>query len=173
MSSRRDRQSRAVSENMVKRGVVTRTYFDGAAQSVQATMLDDEDADVMPVYGPQGVAFRIPVDAEVLVAHPMGDADLPSCIGTDQRGKRPTEKPGGGDVPEGAGGLHFLGAWRVYVSDDGKVFLGGATDESEPALLGATAVTIFNAHVHPSPFGPTGVSTSTLDSAKSARVFVI
>lgn len=159
--------------NLIKGGDVKRSYFDGAVHKVQATMLDPDDVDTMPVYGDQGVAFRIPVDAEVLVAHAMADAGLGTVIGTSQRGKRPTEKPGGGEVPEGAGGLHFLGAWRVYIDDAGRVFLGGATGTTEPALLGGTAVTIFNAHVHPSPFGPTGVSTMTLDSAKSTTTFLV
>jgi hypothetical protein len=110
--------------NLIKGGDVKRSYFDGAVHKVQATMLDPDDVDTMPVYGDQGVAFRIPVDAEVLVAHAMADAGLGTVIGTSQRGKRPTEKPGGGEVPEGAGGLHVLGSWRVYCDDAGNIYVG-------------------------------------------------
>jgi hypothetical protein len=167
------RQLGASIAHAIKRGIVELSRFDGDTQVIQATMLDDDDVDDMPVYGPQGVAFRIPEQSEVLVVHAMGDASIPSCIGTDQRGARPTEKPGGGTVPEGSGGLHFLGAWRVYLSDDGKVFLAGAADETEPALLGATAVTLYAAHVHPTPFGPTGVPTVSLSTAESTKVFLV
>lgn len=116
--------------NLIKGGDVKRSYFDGAVHKVQATMLDPDDVDTMPVYGDQGVAFRIPVDAEVLVAHAMADAGLGTVIGTSQRGKRPTIVPGtteggdGSEVPEGAGGLHVLGSWRVYCDDAGNVYIG-------------------------------------------------
>lgn len=160
--------------NLIKGGDVKRSYFDasGAVHKVQATMLDPDDVDTMPVYGDQGVAFRLPVDAEVLVAHAMADAGLGTVIGTSQRGKRPTEKPGGGEVPEGAGGLHYLGAWRVYLDDAGRVFLAGAEDTSEPAILGETFVSLYDAHVHPSPFGPTGTPTVSAATAKSTKVYL-
>ena len=172
--SRRSNSADSLVGNMIKRGIVARTYFSQVVQKIQATMLDDDDVDEMPVYGPQGVSFRIPVDAEVLVANAMGDADLPCCIGTDQRGNRPNkDHTGTAEVPEGAGGLHYLGAWRVYVSDDGKVFLAGAADETEPALLGGTFVTLYDAHTHGSPFGPTTGPLVSAETAKSAKVFLV
>lgn len=155
--------------HVVKRGIVARSYFSDAVQKVQASMLDDDDVDDMPVYGPQGVSFRTPVDAEVMVIHPMGDPDQPSCIGTDQRGARPTEKPGGGEVPEGAGGLHFLGSWRVYLSDDGVVYLGGAESSDEFVALATKVLnelndirTKFDAHIH--------VTTATVGATATAGV---
>lgn len=155
--------------NLIKRGGVARSYFADAVQKVQATMLDDDDVDTMPVYGPQGVAFRIPVDAEVLVVHPMADADQPSVIGTDQRGKRPTAKPGGGEVPEGAGGLHFLGTWGVYLGDDGKTYLGGAEPADDFVALAQKVLTElndirqkFDAHIH--------VTTATVGATPTAGV---
>lgn len=171
--SRSLRQLGAFISHAIKQGIIERSGFNGSTQIVQATMLDDDDVDDMPVYGPQGVAFRLPLEAEVMVVHAMGDAAIPACIGTNQRDARPTEKPGGGEVPEGAGGLHFLGAWRVYLDDAGRVYLAGATDTAEPALLGGTATTLYDAHVHPSPFGPTGAPTVSIATAKSTKVFLV
>lgn len=156
----------------IKMGVVVRAYFDRSTQVAQVEMLDEDDVDEMPVYGPPGVAFRYPEGAEVIVVHPMADASLPSIVGMNQRDARPTEKPGGGEVPHGAGGLHFLGEWRVYVDDQGRTFLGGAADTSEPALLGQTFLTLYNAHTHGSPFGPTTAPLVSGDTAKSTKVFL-
>lgn len=157
---------------VVKGGIVERARFSGEVNEAQVSMLSEDDVDDAPIYGDMGVAFRLKEGLETLVVNVMGDGDKPTVIGTSQRGYRPTEKPGGGEVPEGCGGLHYLGAWRVYIDDAGAVYLAGATDTSEPALLGATAVTLYNAHVHGSPFGPTAAPTTTLDSAKSTKLFI-
>ncbi len=158
--------------NLIKGGDVKRSYFDGAVHKVQATMLDPDDVDTMPVYGDQGVAFRMPVDAEVLVAHAMADAGLGTVIGTSQRGKRPTEKPGGGEAPEGAGGLHFLGTWAVYIGDDGKTYLGGATSADEFVALATKVLnelndirTKFDAHIH--------VTTATVGASATVGVLSV
>lgn len=122
--SRALRQLGATLSHVIKMGIVELSRFGGTTDEIQATMLDDDDVDDMPVYGPQGVAFRMPEGAEVMVVHAMGDAAIPACIGTNQRAARPTEKPGGGEVPEGAGGLHVLGSWRVYCDDAGYIYVG-------------------------------------------------
>ena len=154
--------------NAIKTGIVERSRFGETTNVVQVTMLSDDDADDMAFYGDMGVAFRLNEGAEVVALELLGgDA---AVVGTNQRGNRPTEKPGGGEVPEGCGGLHYLGEWRFYVDDAGSVFIAGATDNSEPALLGDATVTLYDAHVHSSPFGPTGAPTVSLASAKSTKV---
>lgn len=154
--------------NLFKLGSVARSRFAEATQIVQATMLTPDDVDDMSWFGDMGVAFRLNEGAEIVTAQLLGGNT--AALGTNQRGNRPTEKPGGGEVPEGCGGLHYLGAWRLYIDDAGSVYVAGATDNSEPALLGGTAVTLYDAHVHPSPFGPTGAPTVSLASAKSTKV---
>lgn len=155
--------------NLIKGGIVERARFGEATQVTQVSMLSDDDIDDMSVYGDMGVAFRLNEGAEVVALEMLGGNS--AMIGTNQRDVRPTETPGGGEVPEGAGGLHYLGAWRVYLDDAGRVFLGGATDTSEPVLLGDTAVTLYDAHVHPTPFGPSGAPTVSLATAKSTKLF--
>lgn len=158
----------------IKAAIVERSYFDKASNTIQATGIDDDDiADDALVYEPVGVAFRAPVETRALLVHEMADETKPSVAGFDMRGSRPTTDPAGGDVPEGCGGLHYLGAWRVYVDDAGRTYLGGAADTSEPALLGGTFVTLYDAHVHSSPFGPTGAPAVSAASAKSTKIFLV
>lgn len=122
--SRGIQQLGAMLSDALKRAVVERSLFAGAVAMIQTTGVDDDDVDDSPAYGPQGVAFRTPAGAEVLVAQCGADGANTCVIGTDQRGARPTEKPGGGEVPEGAGGLHVLGSWRVYCDDAGNIYVG-------------------------------------------------
>lgn len=121
--SRLTRQMDSTMTGIVMEGVVERCAFSADAKAVQVTCVDDGDAAEMPIVAPQGVAFRIPEGRKVVVVNAMADGGLPSCIGTEGR-DRPTEKPGGGAVPEGAGGLHFLSKWRVYCDDEENVYIG-------------------------------------------------
>lgn len=108
--------------NLLKLGSVARSRFAEATQIVQATMLTPDDVDDMSWFGDMGVAFRLNEGAEIVTAQLLGGNT--AAIGTNQRGNRPTEKPGGGEVPEGCGGLHMLGSWRVYVDNSGNVYVG-------------------------------------------------
>lgn len=152
--SRLTRQMDSTMTGIVMEGVVERCAFGADAKAVQVTCVDDGDAAEMPIVAPQGVAFRIPEGRKVVVVNAMADGGLPSCIGTEGR-DRPTEKPGGGAVPEGAGGLHYLGTWGVYLGDDGKTYLGGATSSDEYVALATKVLselndirTKFDAHIH-------------------------
>lgn len=153
--SRGLRQLGAMLSEVLKLATVTRSVFSGAVDKVQSEGLDEDDIDDSPVYGPQGVAFRTPEGAEVLIAQSSSDPTLTCALGTDQRGQRPTEKPGGGEVPEGCGGLHYLGTWGVYLGDDGKTYLGGAEPGDDFVAMAAAVLSElndirakFDAHIH-------------------------
>lgn len=76
----------------------------------------------------QGVHFAAPADADALILCPGGDRSAAVAIGV--QGAHPS-----GALPSGTGGLHYLGEWRVFVSDDGTVRLGAR----EPSDFAARA----------------------------------
>ena len=101
------------------RGVVTRAVVDlrDSAGRYQVLWGGDRASAGVEHLETQGVHFAAPGDADALLIAPAGDKSAAVLIG--MQGAVP-----GDSLPAGAGGLHYLGEWRVFVSDDGTVHLG-------------------------------------------------
>ena len=78
---------------------------------------------VAEVLQPQGLYFRTPVDAEGVALAPMGSSSGMVVVCAQDR----DTWPAGGGIEDGTGGLHYLGAWRVFLDEDGDLHLGTKT----------------------------------------------
>jgi phage gp45-like len=85
---------------------------------VEDVIADDPD-DELEMLEPVGVHFLPSLDEDVLVVEVNGSADNRVVLCASQRGHRPQDL-----TAAGTGGLHYLGAWKVFLDDDGTVHLG-------------------------------------------------
>jgi phage gp45-like len=76
---------------------------------------------------PQGVHFSVPSEADAILVSPGGDRSAGVIVAAS--GATPADS-----LPPGTGGLHYLGEWRVFVSDDGSVHLGAREPSDFVAL---------------------------------------
>jgi len=113
--------------NLCVRAVVTRS-----GTQYQAQWLGDRVTSLLENFQPQGVHFRVPVGAEHLLLAPCGEASAAVMLGAHLRSAMPTET-----IPEGTGGLHYLGTFGVYIDQFGTVHLvGGVAALDYVALAG-------------------------------------
>lgn len=103
---------------MVKRGVIRRVTDGTKVQSVQLSTLDDETPDDVEHLQPFGVSFVPPAGSEVVALAVGGYSDHMVALGASSRAHRPT---GAG---EGEGGLYTMTGWKVFLDDEGNVFIG-------------------------------------------------
>ncbi len=88
--------------------------------TVQIEDLEPDDPDdELEVLEPIGVHFLPSLDEDMAVFEVNGSADNRFVALASQRGHRPQDL-----TAAGSGGLHFLGAWRVFLDDDGTLHLG-------------------------------------------------
>jgi hypothetical protein len=73
-------------------------------------------------FQPQGLHFNLPADAVGVLLAPSGDPSASVLVSAS--GPLPTVGGGEGTAVAGEGGLHYLGAWRVYLDSGGRVHLG-------------------------------------------------
>jgi hypothetical protein len=139
------------------RGLIVDTVIesrDALTDRVKATWAGRRiTPNVEPLF-PQGVWFGVPGDARGVLFSPLGDPSRAKALvqGTGPSNVTP--------AVDGEGGLHYLGAWRVWVAD-GVVILGGGPDDASELLVRADRLqteldaikTYLDAHVH------TGVTT--------------
>lgn len=104
---------------MVKRGVVRRVTDGARQQLLQLSLGVDEVADEVEHLQPFGLSFVPPAGAEVAALAVGGNADYILALGATSRAHRPT------GANEGEGGLHTLDGWKVFLDDEGNVFIGG------------------------------------------------
>ncbi len=91
-----------------------------SALTVQIEDLEPDDPDdELEVFEPIGVHFLPTLDEEMLVMEVCGSSDNRVVLGASQRGHRPQDL-----TSAGTGGLHYIGAWKVFLDDDGTVHLG-------------------------------------------------
>lgn len=133
---------------MVKRGVVRRVTDGARQQLLQLSLGVDEVADEVEHLQPFGLSFVPPAGAEVAALAVGGNADYILALGATSRAHRPT------GANEGEGGLHTLDGWKVFLDDEGNVFIGGdaagatvkvATDAQVEARLSEMAAAIVTA----------------------------
>lgn len=99
---------------------------------------------------PQGVHFGVPVGAQGIVVAPGGVSSEAVALG--MTGAQPA-----GELAPGEGGLHYLGTFKVFLSDDGKVSLGEQMPGDWVALASLVDARIsalqqkIDTHTHPIP----------------------
>lgn len=115
---------------MIIRGIVKLARMTTGAQTIQALdgrgLPTDDDVEL---YEQPGVSFRLADGDEVLVLELGGDPSNLTAIGTSGRGKRPTT-----NIEAGEGGLYFAGTFKVFLKQDGKVYLGSKDATKAPAM---------------------------------------
>jgi len=99
------------------------------AISVQVEVDDDYVDDGIPLLQTQGVRFRPPADAEVVMLCINGDPARPVAIMAVHRDTCPTD-----DIEEGEGGLYYGGGWLAFVAEDGTVSLGAKAATAKAAV---------------------------------------
>lgn len=104
---------------MVKRGVIRRVTDSARQQLLQLSLLEDEVADEVEHLQPFGLSFVPPAGSEVAALAVGGNQDYLLALGATSRAHRPT------GAEEGEGGLYTLDGWKVFLDDEGNVFIGG------------------------------------------------
>lgn len=117
---------------------------------------------------PQGVHFRLPADALGLLLSP--GADKSASVLVAAQGRVPTDA-----TEPGEGGLHYLGAFKLFLAADGTIAIGafspsmwGAIGDLVDARL-AAIVGAHNTHTHPAPGGATSAPTTPMASQASVK----
>ncbi len=133
MSDSRDlfRFLRVKIQNLVQRGVVTIS-----GERYQGTHLGGRVADDLEHFAPQGLHFRAPVGSEYLQLHPVAETANAVMVCAHDRSGLPSDT-----MAVGEGGLHYRGTFKVFVSADGKVHLGGGIAASDFVALAAKVKT--------------------------------
>lgn len=115
---------------MIIRAIVKLARVTTGAQTIQALdgrgLPTDDDVEL---YEQPGVSFRLADGDEVLLFELGGDPSNLTAIGTSGRGKRPTVA-----IEAGEGGLYYAGTYKVFLKNDGKVYLGSKTATKAPAM---------------------------------------
>lgn len=144
---------------MIMRGIVTLVDDGKKCQALQLEVLDEDDVvEDVENFQPFGVSFVPPNQAEAIVCAVTGDQSHLIVLGIQDRRWRPK------NVKAHEGGLYVKGVYRVFLDENGVVYLGGP-DATEPAVLGQALKTWLDAHTHATPFGPTGGPISPLPSS--------
>jgi hypothetical protein len=139
------------------RSMIVRVKVNRSGQKPQLAWLGVRLSPETEIMRPQGVYFLEPADAQGVMVCPGGDPSVGVGVGV------------GGDLPSdpaaaGEGGLHYLGAWKVYLNTAGEVHLGQQIAPDFVALASLVTAqlnairTQYNAHTHLSaaPASPTG-----------------
>ncbi len=131
------RRLRVKIQNLVQRGVVT---VSANGNRYQGRHMGGRVADELENFQPQGLHFRVPLRAEYIQVHPAAEPANAVMLGAHVRGTLPTDA-----IPEGTGGLHYLGEFAVYIDEDQIVHLGGGIAAADfVALAGSLKTAIDN-----------------------------
>lgn len=110
---------------LISRVVVDRSSDKGVVPPVQIRRYGSR-ASVVEAFQPQGLYFRAPIGAEGIMFTPGGvtsNAVLLSAVDRENW-------PAGGEIADATGGLHYAGAWKVFLDADGLVHLGAQTGDA-------------------------------------------
>lgn len=115
-------------QNLIVRARIDRTEDRTRRGPYQVEHFAGRSIPDVEVMQPQGLHFHVPADADGLLVCPAGESSnavaiLPSGA-----------TPGGEGVKPGEGGLHYLGAFKVFLNEDGNVVLGGQVPNDAAAL---------------------------------------
>ena len=167
-------------KTLIQRVIVDRSADGGQVPDVQIKRFQDR-AEIVEEFKPQGLYFRTPPDAEGIMVSPGGSSSNAVLLSAQDRERWPA----GGDIEDGEGGLHYLGAFKVFLDKDGIVYLGAPKGDSdlteasrddrvqdELKALRDTVndlITAYNAHIHVTTAtvgtGPVGVISATTSTA--------
>lgn len=156
--------------NMVKRAIVERVDDGQGVALAQVSLLEDEVQDRVEHMQPYGLSFVPPAGSEGLAFAVQGAGSHRVLLCPSKRGDRPT------GAKAGEGGLYSLGEWRVFVDEDGNLYLNTAKGDADDALAiaGTTderldaleqklndLITKYNTHTHVAPMGATTPPSAT------------
>lgn len=147
-------------QNIVRRAFVDRTGIKPSLVHVGDSITPDVEN-----MQPQGLHFIAPRNAQGALLAPSAVTSSAFVVGL------------GGDVPTdaaapGEGGLHYLGAFKVFLAADGKLSLGSKLPADFVALASLVDDRLqkiqskFDAHTHPA------ITTATVGLAGPATVTV-
>jgi hypothetical protein len=127
---------------------VDRSSDEGRRGSYQVAHYGGRITPDMEVLQPQGLHFHVPERADGIMVSPAGEMTnavlLAPCGDT----------PGGEGAEPGEGGLHYLGAYKVFLNAAGEVHLGQQVATNFVALANlvdarlSAIVSYINNHVH-------------------------
>lgn len=148
---------------MILEGLVKLSDTAKKAISVQVQVDEEDTADDVPLYQPQGFRVRPPRDAEAILLAIEGEGMNTVAVAAMDRDSCPTD-----DIEQGEGGLYYAGTWKVFMDKDGNVHLGDKVGADFVALaqkvldeLNAVK-SAFDGHTHTVPItGPAGNTAST------------
>lgn len=149
--------------NVITRGVIDRIDPDGAFAQVEG--LSGHVTPEVEVFQPQGVHFKAPTGADVVLVSPTGDTGNAVAFAA-ARDSLPEDSLGSGE-----GGLHYLGEFKVFIAADGTVHLGQKDPTDFVALASkvdaalSAIVTYINGHTHP--VATTGTATAQSGTASA------
>lgn len=154
--------------NMVMRGIIRMIDDSAHTQFVQVEGLDAAPADDVEHFQPYGFTSHPPPGSTALVFMVGAAASHPVAVSAFHPEKRAR------DLAEGEVGLYDHQGRLLLVVKAGSqpLLLLGDPNATEAALLGDTAVTTYDGHAHPTPFGLSGNPVVSLASAKSTKVKV-
>lgn len=156
------RQLRVKLQNLIVRAVVDRSSDTNRRGPYQVAHFAGRAVPGVEILQPQGLHFHVPAGADGLLLAPAGETSSAVMVAASGA------TPGGEGVQPGEGGLHYLGAYKVFVNAGGEVHLGEQVADDFVALAGlvdariAAIVAYINAHVH------SGVTTGAGSSAAPA-----
>lgn len=165
------RETKANAATMIARGIITKIDDDAPTQMVQVETLEGTLADDVEHFQPYGMSFHPPVESEAAVVAVAGAQDHLLALCATDRDVRPR------NVKEGEGGLYALQGWRVFIDEDGNLFL-GEKDATHPVPHGdslrdamktyADAVTEAVGQIKYTGTGSVDPSTATLSLGKAS-----
>ncbi len=163
--------------------IVRRAFVDRPGVKPSLAHIGDSIAPDVEHMQPQGLHFIAPAGAQGVLLAPSAITSSAFALGL------------GGDVPSdsvqpGEGGLHYLGAFKVFLAADGTLALGSKVPDDFVALASlvddrlSSIRSAFNAHTHDAvttatvglagpatvTVSPTGGTISTLASVASEKV---
>lgn len=159
--------------NTVARAVVTLVDNAKKLQEIQVGVLDGEEIDEAEHFHPYGFNSVPLPGSEAVIVFPNGDRAHALITGISDRRYRPTGWPAGevGLHTDEAGHTVRLRRGKVTTLEGDEIELGGI-GVTESAVLGDTFKAAYDAHIHPTPMGPSGVTTPLLAPALSTKVKV-
>lgn len=113
-------------KTLIQRVIVDRSDDGGQVPEMQIKRFQDR-AEVVEEFKPQGLYFRTPADAEGIMVSPGGSSSNAVLLSAQDRDRWPA----GGSIEEGEGGLHYLGAFKVFLDKDGIVYLGAPKGDAD------------------------------------------
>lgn len=129
-------------------GTVARVDDSNALQLIDVDGPGDEDFQEVERLQPYGITANVPDGSEVICIHINGLREHPIAIVIDSSEHRIT------GLKKGEVCVYSQHGNTILLNEDGEIILNGG---EESAVKGDTFKSTYDAHVHPTAFGPSGV----------------